>query len=404
MVAEPNEFAARRRERVVRGVAWGAMGVEAYPYQRWPRLSRDQAGLLRGALRALPWLGDRYFVEAEALLGAPVTIVPGVAELVDAQVVGDSLTPPVCVLWLEYGLAARALPLLCSLGPALAGTLVDRVLGGNGSQAHAPGDELDELSAGALAYLAARMCATSGAALGLRAVLTQASTALAQLQGGAVLVWPLALQLAGAHAGVLRVMIPEPSAQALARLPQVPVPASRPPALDALPLRLCAHAARLVLRRGELEQLAPGDVVVPEHCQLARDASGWHGPAELHVVTETHASYRCDARGHELRLEALSATGTSAMTEGKRIETQALATSPDPSELARDAPIALCITLANFTLTLAELSALKPGEVLSTGRAIGEHALLEASGHAIARGELCEIEGEIGLRVLELLR
>jgi len=39
--------------------------------------------------------------------------------------------------------------------------------------------------------------------------------------------------------------------------------------------------------------------------------------------------------------------------------------------------------------------------VLSTGSAIGERVVLTANGRAIARGELVDIEGEIGVRILE---
>jgi len=91
------------------------------------------------------------------------------------------------------------------------------------------------------------------------------------------------------------------------------------------------------------------------------------------------------------------------MSEGKRIETQALDTGGEALRAAADAPIELCIELARFTLPLSELSALRAGEVLCTGRAIGELVTLSAGGRAFARGELCEVEGEIGVRVAELV-
>jgi flagellar motor switch/type III secretory pathway protein FliN len=92
------------------------------------------------------------------------------------------------------------------------------------------------------------------------------------------------------------------------------------------------------------------------------------------------------------------------MSEGKRIETQALELDArgDALRAAADAPIELCIELARFTLPLGELSALRAGEVLSTGRAIGELVTLSAGGRVFARGELCEVDGEIGVRIAEL--
>ena len=69
---------------------------------------------------------------------------------------------------------------------------------------------------------------------------------------------------------------------------------------------------------------------------------------------------------------------------------------------AGDAPIDLVVELARIRIPLAELAALRPGEVLATGRALGERVTLRAGDRAIALGELVEIEGEIGVRVLSL--
>ena len=91
------------------------------------------------------------------------------------------------------------------------------------------------------------------------------------------------------------------------------------------------------------------------------------------------------------------------MSDARRIPTQALAAAPeaDLSQLAGDAPIELCLELARFTLPLDELGALRPGEVLATGRPVGARVALSAGGRTVARGELCEVDGEIGVRILE---
>ena len=73
-------------------------------------------------------------------------------------------------------------------------------------------------------------------------------------------------------------------------------------------------------------------------------------------------------------------------------------------QAAGDVPVELVVELARIELSLSELAALRPGEVLATGRAIGEHVVLRAGERVIARGELVDIEGEVGVRVLELPR
>ncbi len=73
-------------------------------------------------------------------------------------------------------------------------------------------------------------------------------------------------------------------------------------------------------------------------------------------------------------------------------------------DLAGDAPIALSVELARIEVTLSELASWRTGEVIATGRPIGERVTLSVRGRPIARGELVEHEGELGVRILELAR
>jgi len=213
---------------------------------------------------------------------------------------------------------------------------------------------------------------------------------------------PVALDLAGRGYGGARVLIGEDGVERLARDPSIAAEQPLPDALRAIPLTLCAHAARVTLRASELADLACGDVVMPERCALTRDGGTFAGQVWLHAIGG-RGGWRCSARGDQLTVDGLDATGERDMSEGKRIETQTLDTGSEALRAAADAPIELCLELARFTLPLAELSALRPGEMLCTGRAIGELVTLSAGGRAFARGELCEVEGEIGVRVTELM-
>jgi type III secretion system YscQ/HrcQ family protein len=379
------------------------MPARAYPYAAWPRVRREDARLLRGALRALPFSPSalaKVAREAQELLGAEARLVPSVAELWSTDAAKAALLPPLSALWLEQVAGARALPLLCELSPALAAVLVDRGLGGDGRAAHPVGDVLDDLSAGALCYLFARLCAAAGADLRVRALLSDPAQARELLAADGALVLPIALELAGERVGFVRVFLPEASARELGLRPR---PVSAPPAaLRTLPVALCAHAASVTLRRDELLALRAGDVVIPQRCRLVREPDGWRGALRLHVVGSLRTGFRCSTRHDELIVEALDTPEDPCMTETKSITTKAPLDTT--ATLAGDAPISLCLELARFTLSLEELSQLTAGEVLSTGRPIGETATLCAAGKPIARGELVDIEGAIGLRVLELLR
>jgi type III secretion system YscQ/HrcQ family protein len=336
-------------------------------------------------------------------MGIPARIREGALELWPAATARAALSSARIAVGLELELQADLVPLVCDLSPELAARLVDRVLGGDGEVAHSPTEPIDDVSAGVLGYLAARLCAASGAALRTRTILTNACDAHARLGHERVVVWPLALELGGQHVSWLRVFIPEASARRCVR-----VATDGPPArawLRGLRLQLCAHAARITLRRSQLCALAPGDVIVPERSDLVCRDGHFEGRAELHVFGARHGAWRCEARDRHLVLDAPQPLNPEyQMSETRRIDAPLQPVSAELAELAIDAPIELCVELARFTLPLEELCALRPGQVLGTTCAIGQSVTLRAAGRAVARGELVDLEGEIGVRILELAR
>jgi type III secretion system YscQ/HrcQ family protein len=341
--------------------------------------------------------------EAAQLLGAALHVRPRAPELVDAAVARGSLRDPCCVLRLSLAGDALARSVLLELPIGAAAVLCDRMLGGDGALPLAPPRGLDPLSQGVLGYLGARLCAASSAALQLHAVEHERAQALTDL-GGYVLLWPLELELAAAPLGTARVWIGEACGSALLQRVAPVARVSPPPAWLELRAAACAHLGQLVLARGELDALLPGDVLLPDRCRVTCENGGHYvGEVELHTVG-CRSGFSCRLEGSRLTLERAIRCGESTMTDTKRISMSDSSPAAAVSELAADAPLELCIELARFTMTLRELSALRPGEVLDGGSPIGAHVVLSASGRAIARGELVEIDGSIGMRVLELLR
>ena len=59
--------------------------------------------------------------------------------------------------------------------------------------------------------------------------------------------------------------------------------------------------------------------------------------------------------------------------------------------------------IGRITLSAREVLDLRPGTVLPVGRPLAGPVDLTAGGRVIARGELVDVEGEIGVRVSEVL-
>jgi flagellar motor switch/type III secretory pathway protein FliN len=71
------------------------------------------------------------------------------------------------------------------------------------------------------------------------------------------------------------------------------------------------------------------------------------------------------------------------------------------AEALAEAPVVLRIEVASVTLPARAWAEVTTGDVVTTGVRLGEAAVLRAGGVAAARGELCVVDGEIAVRILE---
>ena len=71
--------------------------------------------------------------------------------------------------------------------------------------------------------------------------------------------------------------------------------------------------------------------------------------------------------------------------------------------LADDLRVRLSIVIGEVELSARALLALGPGQVLTTGAPVGTTVELRAGGRAVARGELVSVDGEVGVRITDVL-
>ena len=70
-------------------------------------------------------------------------------------------------------------------------------------------------------------------------------------------------------------------------------------------------------------------------------------------------------------------------------------------EIALAAPVVVRVEIGSVTLPASEWAALRKGDVIETGHRITEPVVLRAGGQEIARGELVNVDGEVGVRIVE---
>ncbi len=77
--------------------------------------------------------------------------------------------------------------------------------------------------------------------------------------------------------------------------------------------------------------------------------------------------------------------------------------NPTLTEALLDAPIVVRVEVGAVSMTVREWAKLGPGDVIETGRRIADPVVLRVGGREVARGELVNVEGELGVRIQELL-
>jgi type III secretion system YscQ/HrcQ family protein len=187
-------------------------------------------------------------------------------------------------------------------------------------------------------------------------------------------------------------------------------------------LTIDAGAARLT--RAELGSLRAGDVVLLDACTVSPDADGRvEGWAYLRSASASGGvgdgpGARGPARPSlrwTVRLGpsgALHVESAETVEEELMIPARVIPPGPQAASPAADAeppavdvsslPVDLVLELGRVTVPVAELAGLAPGAVLQTGLPLGAQVTLRVGDRAVASGELVQVDGEVGVRVLRV--
>ncbi|MDP2340207.1 MAG: FliM/FliN family flagellar motor switch protein [Deltaproteobacteria bacterium] len=140
----------------------------------------------------------------------------------------------------------------------------------------------------------------------------------------------------------------------------------------------------------ESKRLSAGGVVDErKHAASLREASAQHVKEQRPSSSSQHAV------GPEPDLQAQHSDGYEE-DDG----------APDASAagLLDDVTVAMVVELGRVMVSAADVMGLRPGQVIELSRAPGEPVDLVVDGKRIGKGELVEIDGELGVRILSLAR
>lgn len=204
--------------------------------------------------------------------------------------------------------------------------------------------------------------------------------------------------------------------------------------LASAPVDFAAILCRAALPADEIARLQPGDVIVfPDSTVTIDDDANWSGALELvstasrsgaRILVERAAAGDITTTAGELRPSPIALRVTACLprsvpntsandSEGSRVtdtssrdatadHTSASTVGHDTTAFVHDLPVVVRVELGRVGLTLGQVAALRPGDILELAKDPAEPVALVVEDRVIGRGEIVRVEGELGVRVIEL--
>ena len=155
--------------------------------------------------------------------------------------------------------------------------------------------------------------------------------------------------------------------------------------------------------RLDIATLAPGDVLVPtaSAALAARRPDGEVVGAVALVAPTSERGLSADlAEGGRLVVRGLLENHPWIQERSM----PANATTTTTLEVLEDAPVVVRVELGSVEMKAREWAELAPGDVVALGRRVGDPAILRVGGVELARGELVQVDGEYGVRIVARTR
>jgi type III secretion system YscQ/HrcQ family protein len=165
--------------------------------------------------------------------------------------------------------------------------------------------------------------------------------------------------------------------------------------LGSLQLELPLVIGEALIHRDDLSRLAPG-------AALLTGMGLWIDSSKTgHAVAIAPNSER-GAQVH-LRPEGKIVLGESAVTLNHNGPPSAATSTETLADTLFDAPVVVRVEMGAVSLPARDWARLRPGDILETSQPLGADVTLRVAGEAVAKGELLNIEGELGVRITKLL-
>jgi flagellar motor switch protein FliM len=198
--------------------------------------------------------------------------------------------------------------------------------------------------------------------------------------------------------------------------------------LGDIPVTARVEAANLDLDADDIDSLEVGDIIILENHELTKTPAGLNGHAFMRLGAGENGGVRgrLISDGEHIRFEVAEIVNQEQPLEGEAMvdgedpgmepiptDTEQSQALPEPvlesednlSEtqgILRDVAAPVVVELGRIKLNTTQVSRLRSGQILRLPRGPNDPVDLVVNGKLFARGELIEVDGELGVRLLQV--
>lgn len=197
--------------------------------------------------------------------------------------------------------------------------------------------------------------------------------------------------------GMIRLFLPEALTSVMEGWADQPRRISKPyGAIANVPMRLRGSIGFGRFSPIEVAMLGPGDIIFPlEHGLDGEEGASLILPG---AALDADAQIR-DGQWHFELLDK-NPTPTTAID---KMENNDMATAEEAtSQLTGSVDLRADFVVGGVNLTISDLHQMKPGRVFTLDRQVGQPIDVVVNNHTVARGELVDVDGKVGVRIVAI--
>ncbi|MEW6729820.1 MAG: type III secretion system cytoplasmic ring protein SctQ [Acidobacteriota bacterium] len=192
------------------------------------------------------------------------------------------------------------------------------------------------------------------------------------------------------------------------------------PRVETVKTELVTEIGEIKLSSAELPTLEPNDIILLQDVNLKFYGTELSGEVNVRLGLWGETCFRGDIITDETGVKAILNSAyknprkhaneggfkenpmtTDAQPEGGEIEDNDLAQSAD---FVQSVPVTIVVELGRRNLTISDVTRLRIGQIIDLQRTPSEPVDLTVDGKIIGKGELVDVDGELGVRILRLFK